>query len=53
MYTEEDVEASGINQTKHPCPCGGIRVSLAHLPRGLQGPSQSTRGTMLPCFVAL
>lgn len=53
VYSNDDIDFFGIDWTKQPCPRGGIRVTLPHLPHGAQGPSSCTRRTMLPWFVAV
>jgi hypothetical protein len=53
MFPESDAIALGINWQKVPCRRGHVRVTLPHLPHGADGPTITTRRTMLPWFCGL
>jgi hypothetical protein len=53
MFTREDAEVLGLDWKRVPCRRGEARITLPHLPHGADGPSTSTRRTMLPWLVGL
>ncbi|ESZ98114.1 hypothetical protein SBOR_1493 [Sclerotinia borealis F-4128] len=51
MFTKEDAKEFGIDWKATPCKRGEARITLPQLPHGSDGPTKSTRRTMLPWFV--
>jgi hypothetical protein len=53
MFTPNDAKKLNVDWKRVPCRRGEVRVTLPHIPHGADGPTVSTRRTMLPWFVGL
>jgi hypothetical protein len=53
MFTKEDAKALGVDWKRVPCRRGDARITVPQLPHGADGPSTSTRRTMLPWLVGV
>lgn len=53
MFTREDAKILGVDWKRVPCKRGEAPISMPYLPHGSDGPSPSTRRTMLPWLVGL